>query len=82
MRLSSFAVLTGAMALAGAQLMPDEEDFKKEATYFNDKKVPALLELTPANWEAEITKTKYLFVKHYRYSPRTTPHANVMLING
>ncbi|KAH8735916.1 putative disulfide isomerase [Ilyonectria robusta] len=65
MRLSSFAVLTGAMALAGAQLMPDEEDFKKEATYFNDKKVPALLELTPANWEAEITKTKYLFVKHY-----------------
>ncbi|KAH7150003.1 hypothetical protein B0J13DRAFT_471789 [Dactylonectria estremocensis] len=65
MRLSLLGLLTGAVALSSAQLMPEEEDFKKEVTYYNDIKVPALLELTPANWETEITKTKYLFVKHF-----------------
>ncbi|KPM38882.1 hypothetical protein AK830_g7673 [Neonectria ditissima] len=65
MRLSPLALLTGAVALASAQLMPGEEDNTKEATYYNAIRVPPLLELTPNNWAEEIAKTKYIFVKHY-----------------
>ncbi|KAK7418371.1 hypothetical protein QQX98_003991 [Neonectria punicea] len=65
MHLSPLALLTGAVALASAQQMPEEEDNTKEATYYNTIRVPPLLELTPNNWAEEIAKTKYIFVKHY-----------------
>lgn len=38
----------------------------RENTYFNAKKVPPLLELTPDNWDAEMKLSRWLFVKHYR----------------
>lgn len=69
MRLFKLTLLFGAAALAVAQ-SPDvdeeEEEPAREDTYFNGKKVPPMLELTPDNWEKEHKATKYLMVKHYR----------------
>lgn len=66
MRLSPLALLAGAWALARAQSLTEEDDPKKENTYFNSIKVPPLLELSPANWEAETSQTRWMMVKHYR----------------
>jgi protein disulfide-isomerase len=67
MRLLNFSFLLGAAALvAGSPPEPAEEDATRENTYFNGKKVPPMLELTPANWEKEVKASKYLMVKHYR----------------
>lgn len=59
------ALLASAAALARGQLM-DRDTTGKKTTVFDDIKVPPLLELTPANWETEKVKTKFLLVKHYR----------------
>ncbi|KAK4160775.1 thioredoxin-like protein [Cladorrhinum sp. PSN259] len=66
MRLLNFSFLLGAAALvAGSPPEPAEEDATRENTYFDGKKVPPMLELTPANWEKEAKASKYLMVKHY-----------------
>lgn len=73
MRLSSLAwgLLLGAAARVAAQDddYDDEipEDKSLETTIFDGKPVPPMLELTPANYETEIKKSKYMVVKHYRY---------------
>jgi protein disulfide-isomerase len=67
MRLSPFALLTGAVALASAEILSETEEIKKEDTVSDGPAVPALLELTPTNWDTELKKTKYIFIKHFRY---------------
>jgi protein disulfide-isomerase len=64
MRFSLLALLAGSATLAGAQSFKGKKT--KEPTVFNSIEVPPLLELTPTNWEEEIKKSKFLFVKHYR----------------
>lgn len=69
MRLFNLTLLFGAAALVVGQspdLDDDEEEPPREATQFNGKKVPPMLELTPDNWEKEHKASKYLLVKHYR----------------
>jgi protein disulfide-isomerase len=66
MRFLSLALLASAAILGRAQKMSLENDPKKENTYFDGKKVPPLLELTPSNWDEEVNQTKFLMVKHYR----------------
>jgi protein disulfide-isomerase len=67
MRLLHWSLLLGAVARAVAEDDYDfEDDAPKEATFFNGKKVPPMLELTPDNWEQESKASKYLLVKHYR----------------
>ncbi|KAH6958313.1 hypothetical protein DER45DRAFT_483909 [Fusarium avenaceum] len=61
MRLSPLAILAG---LAARGLAEEEANPVKPST-FNGKTVPPLKELTPANWEEEIKKNKFLMVKHY-----------------
>jgi protein disulfide-isomerase len=66
MRLFNFSLLLGAAALVAAEVFDDDEEPVRENTYFNGKKVPPMLELTPDNWEKEYKASKYLMVKHYR----------------
>ncbi|KAK4157313.1 thioredoxin-like protein [Chaetomidium leptoderma] len=65
MRLLNWSLLFGAAALVVAESLDDDEDAPRENTYFNGKKVPPMLELTPDNWEKEHAASKYLMVKHY-----------------
>jgi protein disulfide-isomerase len=67
MRLFNLSLLLGAAALVVAEV-PDDDDEEpvRENTYFNGKKVPPMLELTPDTWEKEYKASKYLMVKHYR----------------
>jgi protein disulfide-isomerase len=66
MRLSPFAFLAGVATVSRAQsLDPDTSDSSK-ATVFDGITVPPLLQLTPANFDEEIKKTRYLVIKHYR----------------
>ncbi|KAK3997403.1 thioredoxin-like protein [Cladorrhinum sp. PSN332] len=65
MRLLNLSFLLGAAALVAGSPEPAEEDATQENTYFNGKKVPPMLELTPANWEKEVKASKFLMVKHY-----------------
>lgn len=69
MRLSPFALLAGAVALAQAQSLSFGKDAAsaKKSTTFNGVTVPPLLELNPSNFDDEMKQTKYLMVKHYRY---------------
>jgi protein disulfide-isomerase len=65
MRLLDLSLLFGAAALVVAGVA-DDDDEAPEPTFFNGKKVPPMLELTPDNWEKEHKASKYLLVKHYR----------------
>lgn len=65
MRLLPFSLLFGAAALSAAASAADDENPDRENTYFNQKKVPPMLELTESNWDQEITASKWLMVKHY-----------------
>jgi protein disulfide-isomerase len=64
MRLSPLAILAGVAARG----LAEEETNPVKPSTFNGKTVPPLKELTPANWEEEIKKSKFLMVKHYRYA--------------
>ncbi|KAK3307540.1 thioredoxin-like protein [Chaetomium strumarium] len=78
MRLLNLSLLFGAAALAVADSsdLDADEDAPREATYFNGKKVPPMLELTPDNWEQESRASKYLLVKHYSpYCPHCIDYA-------
>lgn len=68
MRLGSLALFLGASALGAAQAIGAETDTnpKAENTYFNGKKVPPILELTPDNIKEELAATKYLVLKWFR----------------
>lgn len=59
-----------ALAIASPPSADTEEDITRENTYFNGKKVPPILELTPANYKEELKKSKFLMVKHFRYYAR------------
>lgn len=77
MRIIPFTLLFGAATLTAAS-SPEisDEDPAQENTYFNQKKVPPLLELTPDNWEKESRASKWLMVKHYSpYCPHCTRFA-------
>ncbi|KAK7754129.1 hypothetical protein SLS62_003975 [Diatrype stigma] len=67
---SPLALLLGASALgvAGASTDPDE----RQTTVFNGQKVPALLELTPDNFDATVKATKNLVVKYFSESGETS----------
>jgi protein disulfide-isomerase len=66
MRLLNLSLLFGAAALAVDSTPFEDEDPVRENTYFNGKKVPPMLELTPENWEKESKASRFLMVKHYR----------------
>lgn len=69
MRLFGYSLLFGAASLAvvaGAEDDYDWDEAPRETTYFNGKKVPPMLALTPDNWADEVKASKYLMVKHYR----------------
>ncbi|KAH8911488.1 thioredoxin [Coniochaeta sp. PMI_546] len=65
MRLLPFTLLFGAAALTAAASASADENPDRENTYFNQKKVPPMLELTESNWDEEIKASKWLMVKHY-----------------
>ncbi|KAI2621502.1 thioredoxin-like protein [Hypomontagnella submonticulosa] len=67
MRLASLALFFGAAALGAAQAIGSEskDNPDKENTYFNGKKVPPLLELTPNNFDEEVKQSKLLVVKYF-----------------
>lgn len=66
MRLLNLSLLLGAAARAVAQGADDDElEPPRQPTFFNGKKVPPMLELTPHNIDKEMTASKYLMVKHY-----------------
>jgi len=69
MKLSVLSILASAFALAGAEPLGDSDadNSASKGTVFNSKPVPPLLELTPANWNDEVNKTKWLLVKNFRY---------------
>lgn len=77
MRLTPFTLLSGfaAFGLLGSAAAADDEDSKAPAnTYFDSVAVPPLIDLTPDNWEKEVGKSKWLLVKHYRYSGPSPSH--------
>ena len=45
---------------------PEDDKKTKDATYFNGKKVPPLLEITQDTWEKERKASRFLLVKHFR----------------
>ncbi|KAI1111793.1 thioredoxin-like protein [Nemania sp. NC0429] len=67
MRLTSLAVLLGAVSSGIAQIIGADTTDKAgvESTTFNGKRVPPLLELTPSNFEQEINATQFLVVKFF-----------------
>ncbi|KAK4100321.1 thioredoxin-like protein [Parathielavia hyrcaniae] len=65
MRLFHLSLLFGAAALVVAESDDLDEEPVRENTYFNGKKVPPMLELTPNNYDKEFNTSKYLVVKHY-----------------
>lgn len=70
MRLSLLSLLFGAATVAVATESLNtatEEDPNKENTYFNQIKVPPILELTPDNYAKAIKASKWLLVKNFRY---------------
>lgn len=67
MRLSPLALFAGAAALVRGQSLDPNTLSSKKSTVFNGVTVPPPLELTPANFKEEITKTRFLMIKFYRY---------------
>lgn len=69
MRLASLALFLSAAVLGSAQAVGSEtyDNPDRENTYFNNKRVPPILELTADNFEKEVKLTKFLVVKYYRY---------------
>ncbi len=65
MRLSPSVLLAGAATLLAAPALAKPRVPKP--TVFNGITVQPFLDLTPANYEEEIKKTKYILVKHFRY---------------
>lgn len=64
MRFSPLATLAGLSAFV---LADEVKNPVSEPSVFNGKTVPPLLELTPANWEEQAKKNKFMMVKHFRY---------------
>ena len=58
------------LATLGRAQSLGERDPDKEGTTFNGLSVPPLLELTPANWDKEIKQSRWMLVKHYRYTAK------------
>ncbi|KAK4245226.1 thioredoxin-like protein [Corynascus novoguineensis] len=79
MRLFNLTLLFGAAALVVARspdFDDDDDEAPREATSFNGKEVPPMLELTPDNWDSELKASKYLMVKHYSpYCPHCIDYA-------
>ncbi|KAL7950351.1 thioredoxin domain-containing protein [Trichoderma barbatum] len=70
MRLTPFTLLSGLAALglfgsSAAASADDEDSVGPENTYFDSLMVPPLIDLTPDNFDEEVSKSKYLLVKHY-----------------
>ncbi|KAI2607101.1 thioredoxin-like protein [Hypoxylon fragiforme] len=67
MRLASLALFLSAAVLGSAQAVGSEtyDNPDRENTYFNNKRVPPILELTADNFEKEVKLTKFLVVKYY-----------------
>ncbi|KAM7203514.1 thioredoxin domain containing protein [Rhypophila sp. PSN 637] len=60
-----FGAASLAATVAASPATDNDDDAPRESTYFNQKKVPPMLELTPDNWEKEANASKWLMVKHY-----------------
>ncbi|KAI1481872.1 thioredoxin-like protein [Daldinia eschscholtzii] len=67
MRLASLALFFSAAVLGTAQAIGAEtsDSPDRENTYFNGKRVPPLLELTPDTFDKEVKLSKFLVVKYY-----------------
>jgi protein disulfide-isomerase len=80
MRFLPLTLLFGAASLAaatGSLNTATDEDADRENTYFNQKKVPPMLALTPENYEKEIKASKWLLVKNFRYEIGTPYHGTL-----
>ncbi|KLU81944.1 hypothetical protein MAPG_01024 [Magnaporthiopsis poae ATCC 64411] len=79
MRLSPLSLWLGLVsvgAVAGADTESSSQDPTKENTYFNNKKVVPMVELTPDTFDKEIKGHKFYFVKHFSpYCPHCTDFA-------
>lgn len=75
MRLTSLTLLSGlaAFGLFGSSVAAADDSTAPKETYFDSLPVPPLMELTPKNFEEVANKTKWLFVKHYRYNMIPSP---------
>lgn len=71
MRLSSLALFLGASALGAAE--PNADADERQTSVFNGQKVPALLELTPDNFDTMVKASKNLVVKYFRYEQAINP---------
>ena len=61
-------LLFGAAAFVwGKEATENEKDPERENTYFDGKKVPPILQLTPDDFEKQVNASKYMLIKHYRY---------------
>ncbi|KAK3687308.1 thioredoxin-like protein [Podospora appendiculata] len=66
MRLLNLSLFFGAAALAVAASSKDsDDDSARENTYFNQKKVAPLPEVTPDTWEKDSKASKWLLLKLY-----------------
>lgn len=60
-------LLQVALFVASALGVVAEEATKEEKpTNFEGVSVPPLQELSPTTWDAEVNKTKFMVVKHFR----------------
>ncbi|KAK0617812.1 thioredoxin-like protein [Bombardia bombarda] len=78
MRLLNFSLLFSAAGLAAAAASPatDSEGEAITETYFNQQRVPPMLELTPTNWATEVKGSKWMMVKHFSpYCPHCIDYA-------
>ncbi|KAK1988961.1 thioredoxin [Colletotrichum cereale] len=79
MRLSPLFLFLGSTLLSGVQAAAaTEEKDDKASTYFNDMKVPPILELTPDTFDKEVKGHKFKLVKHYSpYCPHCIDYAPI-----
>lgn len=76
MRLSSLALFLGASALGAAE--PNADADERQTSVFNGQKVPALLELTPDNFDTMVKASKNLVVKYFRYEQAINPSFSIL----
>lgn len=69
MRPSVFSLLAGIAALARAEPLGDSDEGSAASTGVSTEAqpFPPMVELTQANWNDEVNKTRWLMVKHFRY---------------
>ncbi|KAH8884767.1 thioredoxin-like protein [Thozetella sp. PMI_491] len=76
MRLLNLSLFLGIATLATASSVTEDDSETQENTYFNQQKVPPMVELTPDTWDKAVKASKFLMVKHFSpYCPHCAEFA-------